>query len=92
MKAVYVVQKYRDSDSMARAITEIEAAVRGLPTADQERLLQALLQELNGPADADCLWLEEVQRRSRAFDAGLVKSAPAEDVFTRVRVRLGHCN
>jgi putative addiction module component (TIGR02574 family) len=76
---------------MARAITEIEAEVRGLPPADQERLLRTLLQELNDPSDADAdrLWLEEAQRRSRAFDAGLVKSVPAEDVFNRVRARLG---
>jgi putative addiction module component (TIGR02574 family) len=76
---------------MARPIADIEAEVRALPPADQERLLQPLLQELNGPADADAdrLWLEEVQRRSRAFEAGVTKPVPAEDVFNRVRTHLG---
>jgi hypothetical protein len=38
--------------------------------------------------DADRSWLEEVQRRSAEFDAGLVKSIPAKDVFERARARL----
>jgi len=37
---------------------------------------------------ADRSWLEEVQRRSAAFDAGLMQSFPAEEVFARVRSRL----
>lgn len=33
-------------------------------------------------------WLDEVRRRSREFDAGRMKSSPAEEVFRRVRSRL----
>jgi hypothetical protein len=52
--------------------------------------LRALLEELDGVVDpdADRSWLEEVQRRSTAFDAGLMQSFPAEEVFERVRSRL----
>lgn len=75
---------------MARAISEIEKEVRTLGRPEQERLLRALLEELDGPvdADADRAWLDEVQRRSAEFDAGLVKTVPSEEVFERVRARL----
>jgi putative addiction module component (TIGR02574 family) len=75
---------------MARAISEIEEEVRSLARQEQERLLRALLEELDGAVDpdADRSWLEEVQRRSAALDAGLMQSYPAEEVFERVRSRL----
>jgi hypothetical protein len=68
---------------MARAITEIEEEVRRLAGRDKERLLRLLLEELEGPADNDAerLWLEEIQRRSDALDAGLESLVPAEQVF-----------
>jgi putative addiction module component (TIGR02574 family) len=75
---------------MARAISEIEEEIRSLGRPEQERLLRALLEELDGPIDpdADRTWLEEVQRRSAAFDAGLMESIPAEEVFKHLRSRL----
>ena len=75
---------------MARAISEIEKEIRSLARPEQEQLLRALLEELDGPADPDAerAWLDEVQRRSAEFDAGLVKPVPAEEVFDRVRSRL----
>ena len=39
-------------------------------------------------AAIDRAWLKEVQRRSADFDAGRMKSFPAEEVFKRVRARL----
>lgn len=75
---------------MARAISEIEKEIRSLDRPAQERLLRALLEELDGPADMDAerAWLDEVQRRSAEFDAGLVRAIPAEEVFERARARL----
>ena len=75
---------------MARAIAEIESEIRHLARHEQERLLRALLEELDGPIDpdADRAWLAEVQRRSADFDAGLVQAIPADEVFERVRARL----
>lgn len=75
---------------MARAISDIEREIRGLGRQEQERLLRALLEELDGPADvdADRAWLDEVQRRTMEFDAGLIKTVPAEEVFDRIRARL----
>jgi len=75
---------------MARAISDIEREIRTLKRPEQERLLRALLEELDGPADpdADRAWLDEVQRRSADFDAGRVKTIPGDEVFERVRARL----
>lgn len=75
---------------MARAISDIEQEIRSLARPEQERLLRTLLEELDGAVDpeADRSWLEEVQRRSAAFDAGLMQSFPADEVFARVRARL----
>jgi len=75
---------------MARAISEIEKEIRDLARPEQERLLRALLEELEGPSDpdADRAWLDEVQRRSADFSAGLIKPIPAEEVFERIRSRL----
>lgn len=75
---------------MAKAIADLEKEIRQLSRSEQERLLRALLEELDGQFDpgADQAWLEEVQRRSADFDAGLVKAIPAEEVFDRVRSRL----
>jgi putative addiction module component (TIGR02574 family) len=75
---------------MARAVAEIEKEIRALGPAEQEKLLRALLEELQGPPDPDVerAWLEEAQRRSRELDAGLVKPIPADEVFERARARL----
>lgn len=75
---------------MSKPISEIESEVRGLNRPEQERLLHTLLEILDGPADADAdrAWLDEVQRRSGEFDAGLIRTSAAEEVFDRVRARL----
>jgi hypothetical protein len=75
---------------MARAVAEIEAEIRSLDRSEQERLLQVLLEELEGPVDlnADAAWLDEAQRRSREFDAGLVTPVQDSDVFEQARARI----
>lgn len=37
---------------------------------------------------ADQAWLDEIQRRSREFDAGLVEAIPAGKVFADLRAKL----
>jgi hypothetical protein len=59
---------------MVRAVSEIEQEIRALPDVEKERLLRAVLEELDGPPDvgAEQARLDEVQRRSRGLEAGLV--------------------
>jgi putative addiction module component (TIGR02574 family) len=75
---------------MARAVSEIEREIRALEPDDQEHLLRALLEELDGPPDpgVERAWLDEAQRRSRELDAGVVETIPAEEVFAKARVEL----
>lgn len=75
---------------MARAVSEIEREIRGLKPGEQERLLRALVEELDGPPDpgVEQAWLEEAQRRSRELDSGAVKAIPAEEVLTKARAEL----
>ena len=75
---------------MARAMTDIEQEIRSLGRPEQEHLLRALLEELDGQVDPDAEreWLKEVQRRSAEYDAGLVKTIPANEVFEHVRLHL----
>jgi putative addiction module component (TIGR02574 family) len=75
---------------MARAVSEIEQEIRALPDAEKERLLRALLEELDGPLDpgVEQAWLDEIQRRSRELDAGSVKPIPADEVFADLRAKL----
>ena len=54
---------------MARALAEIEKEVRALTPGEQDQLLRALLEELDGPppADVEQAWLaEEAFARLRA--------------------------
>ena len=75
---------------MARALSDIEKELRRLAPSDQERLLRALLEELDGPPDADAesAWREEVRRRSHEIDAGETELVPADEVFARARADL----
>jgi putative addiction module component (TIGR02574 family) len=75
---------------MARAVSEIEQEIRALPDVEKERLLRALLEELDGPPDAGAeqAWLDEIQRRSRELDEGVVEAIPAEKVFADLRAKL----
>jgi putative addiction module component (TIGR02574 family) len=75
---------------MAREVSEIEQEIRALPDPEKERLLRALLEELDGPPDTGVeeAWLDEVQRRSRELDAGLVEPIPADKVFADLRAKL----
>lgn len=72
---------------MARAVSEIEEEIRALPDLEKERLLRALLEELDGPPEpgVEQAWLDEIQRRSKELDSGLVVAIPADEVFAKLR-------
>ncbi len=74
---------------MSRLLATLEEELRSLSDSDKETLLRVLLEELDGPpdADAEAAWLVEVQRRSDEIDAGVVQTVPAEEAFARIRSR-----
>jgi hypothetical protein len=75
---------------MARVVSEIEREIRALERDDQEHLLRALLEELDGPPDpgVEQAWLEEAQRRSRELDSGIIEAISADDVLAKARADL----
>jgi len=75
---------------MARAVAEIEKEIRTLEPEDQEHLLRALLEELDGPSDpgVEEAWLLEAQRRGQELDASAVEAIPADEVFAKARAEL----
>jgi len=75
---------------MARAVAEIEREIRGLKPEEQEHLLRALVEELDGPPDpgVEQAWLDEAQRRSREIDSGAAKPISAEEVLAKARAEL----
>jgi len=75
---------------MARAVSEIETEIRALEPNDQEQLLRALLEELDGAADpeVDRAWLEEANRRSRELDSAAVEAIPDHEVIAKARADL----
>jgi putative addiction module component (TIGR02574 family) len=75
---------------MARSVAQISEEIQALSASDQEALLRALLEQIDGLPDpsADAAWLAEAQRRSREIDEGTVRCIPADEVFARLSSQL----
>lgn len=71
---------------MVRPLAQIEQEIRTLSAPEQETLLRALWEELDGPPDAgaEAAWLDEVQSRGREIDEGRVELVPADQVFRKL--------
>jgi putative addiction module component (TIGR02574 family) len=69
--------------------TAADLAQRGLrlPIHERERLVDALLQSLNEPAESqlDAALESEIARRLAAYDRGEVQAVSAEQVFAKAR-------
>jgi len=68
----------------------IEEAL-SLPRESRALLAEKLLESLDIGEDFELspAWREEIQRRCRELDSGEVKPVPAEEVFKKVREKLG---
>jgi putative addiction module component (TIGR02574 family) len=60
-----------------------------LPAEERAKLAEKLLESLDhdNQREIDEAWLDEVQRREAALEAGETSTIPAEDVFRRLRDR-----
>ncbi len=74
---------------MSTAKTVLADALR-LPRQDRADLARELIASLDEPADANAeqLWLEEIQRRLREIEAGTAELIPWETVRARIEARL----
>lgn len=70
--------------------TELMNEAASLPLEERARLVDSLLQTLN-PVDETvaAAWLATARRRLDELDSGRVAAVPGDEVFEKVRCRLG---
>ena len=70
--------------------TELMNEAASLPLEERARLVDSLLQTLN-PVDETvaAAWLATARRRLDELDSGRVAAVPGDEVFEKVRRRLG---
>ena len=68
---------------MTRSPSEIEKEVLELPPKERAKLATYLIASLEGEdeADTEAEWLEEAERRYRAYRDGKLKSKPSQQVL-----------
>ena len=78
---------------MATSLKELEAQALQLPRPERVKLMQRLIESLEGsPEDSPEViapaWDEEIARRVADMDAGRTQWIPADEAIARVRTRL----
>ena len=76
---------------MASALSDLKKKAAQLPEQERAELALSLIESLDGPADPDVeeAWAQEIERRVRQVEKGEAELIPAEEVFARIRRRLG---
>lgn len=76
---------------MSSTLSELKKKASQLPEEERAELALSLIESLDGSADPDVevAWQLEIERRVRQVEQGDVELIPAEEVFARVRRRLG---
>jgi putative addiction module component (TIGR02574 family) len=76
---------------MASVLTELKEKAAQLSEAERAELALSLIESLDGPADPDVeeAWRVEIERRSGQIERGEFQLIPGDEVFARLRRRLG---
>lgn len=76
---------------MSDTLTELKEMASKLTEEDRAALALSILESLDGPPDADVedAWRVEIERRIGQIERGEVQLIPGEEVFARLRRRLG---
>lgn len=76
---------------MSNVLTELKEKASQLSDAERAELALSLIESLDGPADpgVDEAWRLEVERRVGQIERGEVSLIPGDEVFARLRRRLG---
>ena len=74
---------------MSQASQAIESAALLLPPEERARLAERLLASLDVDPEIEKAWDEEIKRRLVAWEAGLLKEVPWEEVRAQARTLLG---
>ena len=76
---------------MSNALIELKEKASQLSEAERAEFALALLESLDGPPDrgVEEAWLLEVERRVGEIERGEVQLIPGDELFARLRRRLG---
>ncbi len=70
------------------SVDELEAEALKLSADDRERLAILLLSSVESKLEFEAEWIEEVERRAREIDKGVVETIPADQVLRKALDRL----
>jgi putative addiction module component (TIGR02574 family) len=76
---------------MSSALTELKEKASQLSETDRAELALSLIESLDGPADpgVEDAWRIVIERRMGQIERGEVQPIPGDEVFARLRRRLG---
>ena len=76
---------------MSETLAELKQKASQLSETERADLALSLIESLDGPADPDVeeAWRVEIERRIGQIDRGEVKLVPGDEVFAKLRRRLG---
>lgn len=76
---------------MPSSLAELKEKASHLSDAERAELALSLIESLDGPADPDVeeAWRVEIERRIGQIERGEVQLIPGDEVFARLRRRLG---
>ncbi len=76
---------------MSDTLTELKEKASKLSEAERAELALSLIESLDGPSDpgVEEAWRLEIERRVGEIERGEVQLIPGDEVFARVRRRLG---
>ena len=76
---------------MSDILAELKEKASQLSDAERAELALALIESLDGPADPDVeeAWRVEIERRIGQMERGEVQLIPGDEVFAKLRRRLG---
>lgn len=76
---------------MSNMLAELKEKAAQLSEAERAELALTLIESLDGPAEAGVeeAWRVEIERRVAQVERGEVQPIPGDEVFERLRRRLG---
>lgn len=76
---------------MSSVLSDLKKKASQLSEQERAELALSLIESLDGPSDSDVeqAWRKEIERRVAQVERGEVQLIPGEEVFARVRRRLG---
>ncbi|MGH8751262.1 MAG: addiction module protein [Burkholderiales bacterium] len=77
---------------MSTSFKELEKKARALTSREKTTLARILIEDLDSSTDENVeqLWIEEAQRRYRAYKVGELIPRSGDEVMRKARQRLGY--